>query len=257
MEGKNRHSAFTLVELLVVIAIIAILASLLLPALTRGKNAAQALRCKANLHQIGLGLSMYVEQTGLYPELANADLTDWFWKNRRFFTWVDVIAPFVSAQWTNQLYHCPSYEGPHGFFPGPFISEQYGAYGYNGNWDTSKKFGLSNVEEVSFRPVSARQSDVRVPSEMIGLGDSSVIWGDFFGLPPNWMKGTYTFGFYLLNNEFDTSPQTHSALRRRHNGQFNIWFCDGHIDSIKFENLFGDSDSASRRWNSNYEPTPH
>lgn len=66
--GDSNHAkdfiasaAFTLVELLVVVAIIAVLAALLLPALTRSKESARAAACVSNLHQIGLALQMYVD----------------------------------------------------------------------------------------------------------------------------------------------------------------------------------------------------
>ncbi|HEY3860635.1 MAG TPA: type II secretion system protein [Verrucomicrobiae bacterium] len=57
----RRARAFTLVEMLVTIAIIAALASLLMPALGRGKEAGRTTVCRANLHQIGVALQLYVD----------------------------------------------------------------------------------------------------------------------------------------------------------------------------------------------------
>lgn len=66
-KGRLRQG-FTLIELLVVIAIIAILASLLLPGLARSKMTARRVACASNLHQLGLAVNMYVDDTALVPE---------------------------------------------------------------------------------------------------------------------------------------------------------------------------------------------
>ena len=67
----GHKSGFTLIELLVVIAIIALLLSILMPALTKAKNQAQRVICKSQLHQAGLGVVMYASENNSKLSIGN------------------------------------------------------------------------------------------------------------------------------------------------------------------------------------------
>ena len=73
----RRPSGFTLIELLVVIAIIAILAAMLLPALTKAKSRAQGIYCLNNHRQLALAWRMYTDDNRELLLYASADTTGW------------------------------------------------------------------------------------------------------------------------------------------------------------------------------------
>ena len=88
---EHNQTAITLTEMLVVIAIIGILAALLLPTLSAGRAGAQRIQCVHNLHQLGVGLHVILENNHGYPVMATATNGGWAEKGIPWFTWVDIL----------------------------------------------------------------------------------------------------------------------------------------------------------------------
>ncbi|MBI4323959.1 MAG: type II secretion system protein [Chloroflexi bacterium] len=245
--NSENRIAFTLIELLVVVAIIAILAAMLLPALSRAKLKGQQTACRNNLRQMGLGFLLYVNDHGKTYPIAYDAQHFWMALLRTSSIPVDAIRLCPTApvpvkrladqeMWGSAL---AAWYGPKRT-PLQWNTGFEGSYGMNG-WMYSAE------GDVGFGDASlhfSKEGQFQQPTRHPVFADCA--WAD------GWPQATDTPARNLLVDRGSMMARfciaRHGSARRPPPtlvppgsvlaGAINMVFVDGHVETVKLENLW-------------------
>ena len=209
----RRRGAFTLIELLVVIAIIAILAAMLLPALSKAKARAAQAYCYNSLRQMGLAMLMYADDSGGRVPRGNEPF------------WWQVFIPYLGGTKATRdqygrvkVYTCPSYPD----------KQQVMCYVVNA-WTFSSPLDMTGSEIVGLQNVNRIQRPV---ATIYFADNESAAWRPIF-------TTTNIIGSDSLNDVWSpthlpygptglTLSMERRVAARRHGEGVNLLFFDGH-----------------------------
>lgn len=276
----HKKKGFTLIELLVVIAIIAILAAMLLPALSKARQAAWSSNCKSNLKQIGLSLFMYTSYNSewLPPGRGGA------WRLDLYNCYQQALAPYMEighyirpgdtddiyeslGDGNSQImdygaYTCPVDAGRN--WPAfSYGQNAYATYFDPGDAQFTLPAGVSNT----IRKIS----QITKPTKAVAMGDSfdDVVGGDLTAIT-NWQH-TDSKGFLVYFKEdtrgFDDTEATGSVMReinlervdwRHPRDTANFVFFDGHVEAMDWYKTVGKAgDPNLRGWLNGLDMSTH
>ena len=240
--SASKSKAFTLIELLVVIAIIALLLSILLPALRIAKVKAQSTVCKSNLKQWFIVFKMYTQE---YQESFNegwdpasgdaADANWWMDAGRQFYGEVDDIRCCPAA--TQVEFNLNGSDGPGhdkqpfmawGYQPDFFKRDDYGSYGINGWLENKPDSWVTTVADRHkfWRKITNISSPAMVPL----MTDSQWIdaWPEPADTPPT-----------SENQRWSSSASDFIRIcQNRHRDSQNMVFMDGDVTGIGLKQLW-------------------
>jgi len=196
-----RCAGFTLIELLVVISIVAILASLLLPALSKAKAKAQAIRCLNNLRQIGVGALLYSDD--------NEDFLP--------FAWYDEPDPQVNSFYAllSPLLLRAEFDGYSDFGNGVFACPAREREPLPENNPMRVSYGMNQYNSLRFPDPETRrmaQTELTPVSERVLAMDLAFRWNH----PP--LRGLST-----------------NYAGYKHKGRANILFFDNHVAALSIK----------------------
>jgi prepilin-type N-terminal cleavage/methylation domain-containing protein/prepilin-type processing-associated H-X9-DG protein len=248
--GGGAAPAFTLIELLVVIAIIGVLAALLLPALTASAAAARTVRCKSNLHQVGLALVQYLGDEQAYPLAISTG-------------WRGGLQQALRPLCHREVFLCPQ-----GVFIAPEQVARFGPgsakmglhYGYNWRgsaaaFSRQPSLGLGGSSEYVAGVttyLAVRETAVSMPSQTIAVGDSQTS----LRLTVSTVSLPFDDEIFILFPHEMGSPAAdgsteaiHPGVGHWHDGGANLLFCDGHLEFRRQERWTAATEEARREWN--------
>jgi prepilin-type N-terminal cleavage/methylation domain-containing protein/prepilin-type processing-associated H-X9-DG protein len=196
---RPSHAGFTLIELLVVIAIIAILAGLLMPALSRSKGQAQRTKCLNQLKQVGLAVLMYAEDNNGLVQV-NAPL-------QQGVTWASILSTNQNLQ-ARDVFVCPSYS--------PFQFTNW-VKTYGVRQDLPREYASGPFREL------LKTSAVERPVDYLHLADTT-------------SRGRGGIG---AEQYFFFRTSSEKEVHARHQRQANSLLLDGHAESCSRPRLEG------------------